>query len=186
MANPAVDIRRWTREEYEQLAESGFFPPDERLELVDGVIYEMSPQSSSHAATIAGLQAALQPALGPERHLRVQLPLALGSDALPEPDLAIVPGSWRDYLKSHPTTALLVVEVSETSMTHDRERKRKVYARADIPEYWIFYVGAKQIELCRDPRGEDYRSRVILKAGDTLSPLCCPGLSLRVEDLLPP
>ncbi|HEX7185698.1 MAG TPA: Uma2 family endonuclease, partial [Thermoanaerobaculia bacterium] len=126
-----------------------------------------------------------QPALDPDRHLRIQLPLALGSDALPEPDLAIAPGSWRDHLKSHPTTALLVVEVSETSMTHDRERKRRVYARAGIPEYWIFYVGAKEIEVCREPRSEDYRSRVILKAGDTLSPLCCPGLSIRVEALLP-
>ena len=93
MATATIDTRRWTREEYERLVEQGFFHPEERLELVEGVIYEMTPQSSYHATGIRATQRALEPIFTEGYDIRPQLPLALGDDSEPEPDVAVVPGT---------------------------------------------------------------------------------------------
>ncbi len=185
MATRAVDVRHWTRDEYEQLAESGAFPPGKRLELVDGVIYEMSPQKGRHAAGIRGVEEALRAAFPRGHDVRVQLPLSLTADSVPEPDIAVVPGSWRDYPDHHPTTAVLVVEVSESSFFHDRERKRSLYARAGIPEYWILDVAENRLEVYRSAGESGYESRLLLSAGDSLSPLASPDSSIAISDLLP-
>jgi Uma2 family endonuclease len=128
MAQPAADVRRWTREEYERLVEAGFFSPEERLELVDGMIYEMTPHTTWHATGILNCEEELRAVFSEGFHVRTQLPLALGSHAEPEPDLAVVPGRRHDYRSGHPTLAVLVVEVSETSAQYDREVKRRLYA----------------------------------------------------------
>lgn len=136
MAQPAVDIKlkRWMRDEYERLAESGFFHPDERLELIDGIIYEKPPQTSWHASTVCATQEALLRIFFDGFDLQSQMPLNLNADSQPEPDLAVVPGHWRDYLNAHPTTAVLIVEVSDSSLPLDREAKRVLYAEAQIPD----------------------------------------------------
>jgi Uma2 family endonuclease len=185
MATLAVDIRRWTREEYEQLVEKGFFRPDERVELVDGVIYEMTPQNSWHAAAIQALQEHLLPIFGRGYSVRIQMPLALGLESEPEPDVAIVRGHWREYRDSHPTTAVLVIEVADTTLLHDRERKSAIYARAGIPDYWVLNRIDACLEVYRDPRDGEYRSRTILRAGDTITPLARPKASIPVADLFP-
>lgn len=185
MATRAVDVRRWTREEYEQLAAAGFFQPGERVELVEGVIYEMSPQNGRHAAGILLVHDALRSAFPQGHQIRIQLPLLLGSDSEPEPDVAVVPGGPRDYIPSHPTTAVLIVEVSDSSSFHDRERKGGVYARAGIPEYWLLDVVAERLEVYRNPGAGIYQTRHHLKTGDTVTPLANPGASIAVADLLP-
>jgi Uma2 family endonuclease len=185
MAQPAVDVKRWTREEYERLAESGFFHPDERVELIDGIIYEMSPQTSRHSSTISAAQEILQRVFLDGFSLRIQMPLNLNADSQPEPDLAVVPGHWRDYLNAHPTTAVLLVEVSDSSLHLDREAKRVLYAEAQIPEYWILDTKAKQLEVFHDPSNGDYRFRTVLKPGDSITPLAAPDASIPVADLLP-
>lgn len=185
MATRAVDVRRWSREEYEQLAAAGFFQPDERVELVEGVIYEMSPQNGRHAAGIRGVEEALRSIFGQGYDVRTQLPLALGPHSAPEPDVVVVPGSWRDYRDSHPTTAVLIVEVSDSSSFHDRERKGGAYARAGIPEYWLLDVVAERLEVYRSPGEGSYQTRLLLKAGDTVNPLASPGSAIPVADLLP-
>lgn len=185
MATRAVDVRRWSREEYEQLAASGFFQPGERVELVEGVIYEMSPQNGRHAAGIRGVEEALRAIFRQGFDVRTQLPLALGSHSEPEPDVAVVPGGWRDYPDSHPTTAVLIFEVSDSSSFHDRQRKGGVYARAGIPEYWLLDVVAQRLEVYRDPGAGVYQTRLLLEAGDTVSPLASPGAPVAVADLLP-
>lgn len=185
MAQPAVDVKRWTREDYERLAESGFFHPDERVELIDGIIYEMSPQTSRHSSTILAAQEALQRAFPEGFSLRIQMPLDLSAHSKPEPDLAVVPGHWRDYLNAQPTTAVLIVEVSDSSLGLDREAKRMLYAEAQIPEYWILDTKAKQLEVCRHSGNGDYRSRTILTPGDSITPLAAPDASIPVADLLP-
>jgi len=185
MATLAAETRHWTREEYERLVAEGFFQPGERLELVDGLIFEMTPQNSWHAAAIQALQEALLPVFGKGFSLRVQMPLALGHDSEPEPDLAVVAGHWRNYRDRHPATAMLVVEVAETTLLHDRERKAGLYARGDIPDYWILNRAGACLEVLRDPVDGSYRSRTVLRAGDTVSPLGRPDFSIAVADLLP-
>ena len=185
MANLAADVRRMTREEYHRLDEEGFFPPDKRVELINGIVHEMPTQDSWHAATILAAQEELRRVFREEFHVRTQMPLALDLWSEPVPDLTVVSGHWRDYLSAHPTTAALVLEVSASSARFDREDKRLLYATAGIPEYWILYVKTKQLEMMREPRAGDYLSRVILKPGDTITPLAAQGASIRVADLLP-
>jgi len=185
MATRAVDVHRWTREEYEQLAAVGVFQPAERVELVDGVIYEMSPQKGRHAAGIRGVEEALRAAFLKGYDVRAQLPIALAPDSEPEPDVAVVSGSWRDYPDAHPTTAVLIVEVSDSSSFHDRERKRGLYARAGVPEYWILDVVADRLEVYRDLGAGAYQTRLLLQPGDTVVPLANPGAAIAVADLLP-
>jgi Uma2 family endonuclease len=174
-----------TREEYEQLAGTGRFPSGQRVELVDGVIYEMSPQKGRHAAGIRGVEEALRAAFLKGCDVRVQLPIALGPDSEPEPDIAVVPGSWRDYPDAHPTTAVLVVEVSDSSSFHDRERKGSLYARSGIPEYWILDVTEERLEVYRNPGESGYETRLLLKSGDFVAPMASPGANIAVADLLP-
>lgn len=169
MAAPAVDIRRWSREEYERMVEEGFFRPDERVELVDGIIFEMTPQNSWHAAAIQALQEILLEAFKKGFSVRFQLPLALSGDSEPEPDVAVVHGHWRDYREAHPTKAVLVVEVAESTLVYDRARKAAIYARAGIPEYWILNREDACLEVYRNPVDDKYRSRTVLKPGDTVA-----------------
>lgn len=185
MANPAFDVRRMTREEYHRLAEEGFFAPDQRVELINGIVHEMPTQDSWHASTIQAAQEELRRVFKDGFDLRIQMPLVLDLWSEPVPDLAVVAGHWRDYLSAHPETAVLVVEVSGSSARLDREEKRLLYAAAGIPEYWILYVKTKQLEIMREPGDGDYRSRVLLKPGDSVTPLAAPGASIRVADLLP-
>lgn len=187
MAIPAVEIhtRHWTREEYERMAEQGFFRPDERVELVDGIIYEMTPQSTSHAVGVRLVRRTLSPVFSQGFDILVQMPLVLGEDSEPEPDIAVVPGDPRDYLESHPTSAVLVVEVAESSLSHDRKRKGGLYARAGIQDYWVLLTKRKQLEVFRDPQDGIYQSKTILKATDRITPLARPEVSILVADLLP-
>lgn len=181
----AAQFRRFTREEYEDLVKQGFFHPDERVELVDGYIYEMTPQDSWHASGVQALQEVLIPLFKKGYSVRIQMPLALGFDSEPEPDMAVVRGHWREYRDAHPTTAVLVVEVAGASLIHDRDRKGPLYARAGIPEYWLLNRREACLEVLRDPRDGEYRSRMVLRAGDTISTLTRPGVSIPVSDLLP-
>jgi Uma2 family endonuclease len=187
MAIAAVDVHRWSREQYEQLAASGLFPPERRTELIDGVIYDMAAQNSMHATGYRLVEEALRAAFPPGSgfEVRGQLPLALSDDSEPEPDVAVVRGSIRDFRDRHPTTAALIVEVADSSLLHDRKRKAALYAQTGIPEYWILNLVRRTLEVHRDPAEGAYRSRTILRAADTVAPLARPEAALAVRDLLP-
>lgn len=185
MSAAAQDIHRWTRDEYERLVENGTFGPEDRVELVDGIIYDMTPQNSRHATAVRLVQRALDGVFEHGHDVRAQLPLAVGDTSVPEPDVAVVPGNPRDYRDSHPTSAILIVEVADSSAHHDRDRKARVYAAAGVPEYWILNLPDRVLEVHRDPVRDSYSSRKILRAGETVSPLASPQTTLRIEDLLP-
>lgn len=180
----ANNVHRWTREEYGRMDAEGLFAPDARVELVDGIVYDKRPQTSPHA-TCLHLALRLLTLLLPETYIRVQAPLALSDDSEPEPDLAVVPGELEDYDQSHPTTALLVVEVADSSLSRDKEHKIPLYARCGIPEAWLLNVPAKTLEVHRDPRGGRYRSHQLLRIGDTVSPILRPEARIAVADLFP-
>ena len=97
MAVSAVNVHQWTREEYERLAADGFFGPEGRVELVEGIVYDMSPQKSLHASGVRLVERALSRIFSDGWDVRGQMPLALGDDSEPEPDVAVVAGSPRDY-----------------------------------------------------------------------------------------
>jgi len=184
MSVAAVKPRRWTREEYDRLNEQGVFQEGERLELIEGEILEMTPQNARHAATVTLVYGALDDALLAGYFIRGQLPLALSEDSEPEPDIAVVAGSARDYLEAHPTTAALVVEVADSSLPFDRRRKLPLYARHRIPEFWLVNVESEQLEAYRKPMGEAFLEQEILTRGDRISsPILREPVA--VADLLP-
>ena len=186
-----IEQRRWTRAEYDRMIQHGVFRPDEKLELIDGEILVMTPQGTPHAGTIGLVHDVLCDVFG-HRHVRVQLPFALDDASEPEPDLAVVAGTPRDYLRAHPESALLLVEVAETTLAFARRRKGSLYARAGIAEYWVVNVAAGALEVYRSPGQDDearyghaYRETIVLRPGDVVAPLAAPDMRIAVADLLP-
>ena len=176
---------RWSREVYDRAVEAGVFGPHDRLELLDGQLLSMTPQGSRHAAIVGQAGRVLRDAFGPDCSVRMQCPLAVGDDSEPEPDLAVVPGREIDYLDAHPTTALLIVEVSDDSLPRDRTVKQRLYARHGIPEYWILALPDARLEVYRDAGDTGYGSITTHRPGETVRPLARPTAAVAVADLLP-
>jgi Uma2 family endonuclease len=190
MSVSTLQTRRWTRQEYDRMAKAGLFKADERVELLDGEIAVMTPQASPHSVSIGMAERTLQHLFGPAYWVRVQMPLIGDPDSEPEPDLAVVPGEPRAYLQEHPRSAVLVVEVSDTTLSLDRDRKGPIYSRAGIPEYWIVNLVERTLEVYRDPlahrdRPPRYQILQCLSAADRIAPLAKPDVPVRGADLLP-
>lgn len=134
MERVSTKMRRWTRVEYEQIVDTGFFRPDEPVELIGGHLIVSEPQGSPHAAAVGLTCEALRATFGRGWIVREEKPVALDDDSEPQPDLAVVPGTHRDYAAAHPGRAVLVVEVAESSLVWDREVKGSLYARAGIED----------------------------------------------------
>ena len=180
--------RRWTREEYYRMGELGFFH-GQRVELIEGEIIVLSPQNWPHSSTVDRVGEVLRRILGIGFWVRTQIPLNLGTSD-PELDVSVVLGRREDY-SDHPTTAVLIVEVSDSTLAYDRSRKASLYARAGIADYWIVNLVDKQLEVRRDPRpdpsqyyGHGYASVTILVPPAVVNPLAAPQVSLAVADLL--
>jgi Uma2 family endonuclease len=185
MVEAAIRQHPFSRDEYEHAVAAGVFHPEARLELLEGEILEMPPQSSLHSTALQLCADALRTAFGPGYVIRVQMPLALTQDSEPEPDITVVVGHARDYRDAHPSSALLVVEVAENSLLHDRGRKQAAYARAGIPEYWIVNLKKRCVETYRDPRAGSYRVRTVALPSDMLRPPALSAAQIAVCDLLP-
>lgn len=192
-APSALPARRgWTREEFQRAGDLGLFGPEERLELINGEIYEKVTQNSRHATGVLLSEEAARRIFGIGYSVRSQLPLALGGRGQPEPDIAVVTGSARDYAQAHPTDAVLVIEVSDTTLDFDRTTKAAAYAQAGIADYWIVNLVERILEVYRQPTsmpgqslGFHYRSILRLAEGESISPLSAPNATIAVADLLP-
>jgi Uma2 family endonuclease len=174
-------VRPLRRAEYDKLVELGAFNEDERIELLYGTLVAMSPQEPPHAGVLTELPTRFIRALGDRAVVRVQLPLALTEDSEPEPDLAIVPPG--NYRKAHPSQALLIVEVADSSLRKDRIVKAQLYAEAGIPEYWLINLAEDLVLVHWGPEPKGYREIVEHRDGE-LRPIAFPDLALSVGDIL--
>ncbi len=184
--------RLWTVGEFERAADLGAFGSDEKLELIEGEIIRKMTQKEPHAWCIQAVTEALRRVYATGHSVRVQLPLVLSPRNKPEPDVAVVLGSYDVYKAAHPTTAVLVVEISDTTLLMDQAAKSAIYARAGIPEYWIVNLPERLIEVYRQPGpmptqplGHGYRSLTRHSAGETVFPLGFQSVEFAVSDLLP-
>lgn len=189
LAEPQVHL--WTRGEYYKMADVGLFA-GKHVELIEGRIIEMSPMGSLHATGVGLAGRALEAAFGHGYFARWQMPLDADEISEPEPDIAIIQGDVRSFKLNHPRTAVLIVEVAETSLSYDRSEKATLYAKLGIPDYWILNLVERQLEVNRgpvvdesQPSGYAYRDVLILKAGDSVSPIAKPNAKIAVDDLLP-
>ena len=191
MAQAPLTLRRWKRTEYERLVALGVFH-GEPIELIGGQLVVAEPQYPYHASAISAADYALRAVLPPGWIVRVQAPVSLDDESEPEPDVAVVPGSVDDYRSAHPSRPALIIEVSESSLGSDRERKGSVYARAGLRDYWILNLEEGVLEVYREPAADPsalfgwrYARRQVFNASARVSPLAAPDASIRVGDLLP-
>jgi Uma2 family endonuclease len=177
--------RRFTVDEYHRMAEVGILGPDDRVELLDGEIVEMSPIGARHAATVTRLEHLFHRLVGDRAIVRGQNPVRSDQYSEPEPDLALVTPRADFYAEGHPAPRdiLLIVEVSDTSLGYDRLRKVPNYARAGIPEVWLADLSMNRVERYREPSGDAYADRQILGPEAALTPLLLPDVTIRVGDL---
>src|SRR6185503_14743410 len=176
-----------TVERYFALVTERVFAPDDRVELLEGVVVSMAPQNTPHASGVARATRALMRAVGEQAVVRTQLSFIAGPYSVPEPDVAVVPGRYEDYDHVHPRTALLVIEVADSSLKQDRLTKAMVYAAADVPEYWIVNVVHGQVEVHRDPdrTARRYRSVSVVRRDGQIAPVAFPDVSIDADTLLP-
>lgn len=175
-----AQVRRFTRKEYDVLVLSGFFE-DEKVELLEGVITEMTPQGTPHAKAIMRLNMILVPPLVGRADVGVQLPFAASDMSEPEPDLFIVPHDDED---AHPETAYCIMEVAVTSQRHDR-RKVGIYARANVPQLILIDVPRREARIFRDPRDGDYERVETLREGQPVVIDAFPDVAFDLAQVLP-
>ena len=179
-------LKRWTVEEYHRLSESGFLAAEERTELISGQIIAMASQGASHVTSVCLLGEQLRDQLGKAVVIRTQQPIYLDDSSEPEPDIALVRGSIKDYSQSHPQPPdiYLIVEVADTTLKQDCEGKAQLYAQAGILDYWVVDVKNRQLHIFRSPTSAGYTSHLILQEPHQVSPLAFPDIVITLGDIL--
>lgn len=172
--------------EYHRMIEAGVFGSDERLELLEGMIVQMSPQSPRHARVIRRLCDPLLVPVPADCVAQARLPLSIEPDSEPEPDVAVVARAEAEARDHHPRSARLLFEVASDSVRKDRLAKAPVYARAGIPEYVIVNLAQDCLEVHRDAdtAAARYRTVTTLTASDRFESATVPGFAFLVRDLL--
>ena len=185
----ALDLkrRRFTVTEYHQMAQAGILGEDDRVELIDGEIVEMTPIGCLHAACVNRLNRRFSRTFGDVALVSVQNPVRLGEDSEPEPDLALLRPRADFYASGHPgpEDIFLLVEVADSSSDPDRRVKVPLYARAGIPEAWLADLEQQTITAYADPTPDGYRSVRVFRRGEVVAPGVFPDRALAVADLLP-
>ena len=180
-----VPRHRLTVRDYYRLAEVGILGADERVELLEGQLVDMSPIGPRHALVSGALTELLVQAVAGHAHVRVQLPIALDNHSEPEPDFALVRRPWDGYPHAHPNAhdVLLLIEVSDSSLDYDRGAKRELYARAGIREFWIVDLTSNSVLVHRAPKDGVYASVASVDLSGTLHIEALPGVAIAVASL---
>lgn len=178
--------RAFNVDDYYRMAEVGILSEDDRVELVEGEIVEMSPIGSRHQGCVNRLTALLTEFAARRYVVGVQGPLRLGEHSEPQPDIALLKPRDDFYSAGHPTPedVLLLIEVSETSAGYDREVKLPLYARAGVGEVWIVDLGAQTVEVNSHPEAGFYGTATTVRRGMAAASSVVSGLSLAAEDVL--
>lgn len=183
--NAAIALRRLSVHDYHRMAESGILQPDERIELLEGQIIQMAAKGTAHRAAVTRIQRLFQAQIGDRVLICLQDPVQLDDYSEPEPDIAILVPDPLDYAEHHPTPAevYLLIEVSDTTLKFDRERKAPAYARAGIQEYWVLDVNDRKLHVYRSPNQDGYQSETILAEELTIAPLAFPECVIAIKEM---
>jgi Uma2 family endonuclease len=178
--------RLFTTAEYHTMLQAGILTEEDRVELIEGEILQMTPIGSRHAGCIKDLNGIFSQSLGKRAVVGVQDPVHLNDFSEPQPDLSVLQPRGDKYRGSHPgpDDVFLLIEVADSSTGHDRTLKVPLYGRCGIPECWLLDLPGGLLDVHRDPTPDGYRTRHRLRAGDTVSPLAFPDLVLDVATLI--
>lgn len=182
----ALMSRRFTIDEYMRMAEVGVLDPDDRVELIDGVIIKMAPTGRPHGGRthrIARIFSSIVPA---DVEISIQSTIRLNDQTAPEPDIALLNPQASLDLENIPRAKdiLLIIEVAASTLRTDRGPKALRYAQSGIPELWIFDLPDREIEVSRQPTPQGYADIRRYRPGDTLTIQTLPEIRLTVDQLL--
>jgi len=178
--------RRFTAAEYNQMIEAGVFGQDERLELIDGEIVEMSPIGDRHAACVRRLNELLGQLCFGRAIVDVQDPIVVGVEYAPQPDLALL-RPRADYYASHTPTAIdcmLVIEVADSSAEFDRQIKMPRYARGGVAELWLVDLERDVVVVYQNPMGDSYQHVQVFRRDETIALGPAEGTRVQVQSIL--
>lgn len=183
---------RWTHDEYLQAHELGWFE-NKRTELIEGEIVYMPAMNVKHFQGVVKSSEALQLIFAKKGFfVSTQCPLKVSEISDPEPDVAVIEGKPEDFKDAFPTTAALVIEIADSSLTYDRTEKASLYAKAGVPDYWIVNIKDRRLEVRRLPVkdstaifGYSYSMLQMLAENETISPLVKPEVEIKIVELLP-
>jgi Uma2 family endonuclease len=182
----AVELPRhkFTAEEFEKMAEAGLFVED-RVELLDGDIVQMSPIGPPHARCVNRLNMFFATAVRDYATVQVQGPVRIGDFWVPQPDLTVMQNET--YLAgvgwATPEDVLLVIEVSDTSLRYDRA-KLPAYARAGVQEAWLVHLPNEVVFVHREPVEDEFRVIQTYRRGEHIGPLRLRALQVEVDAIL--
>jgi Uma2 family endonuclease len=178
--------KRFTFSDYYAMADAGIFTEEDRVELIEGDIYELPPNGNRHAGCVNRLTTFLTEGLAGRVIVSVQNPVHLNDFSEPQPDIAVLRRREDFYSASHPTAqdVFFVVEAADSSLEYDKRLKVPDYARNGIAEAWLADLTARVLLVFRDPSPEGYRQVLTLRPGESVTPLAFPDLILDVSTLL--
>ena len=180
-------VRKFTVAEYYRMAEVGILAPEERVQLIEGEIIVMPPPSPPHSGTIIRSNRLLWGLAADQFLVCIQTPLHLDDGSEPEPDVMLARPRADYYATAHPTPAdtFVVLEVSDSTLEFDRNRKAQVYGRAGVAQTLVLNLPEDCIENFTEPGPQSYGRHTIHRRGDKIQLIALPDLELAVEDLLP-
>jgi Uma2 family endonuclease len=186
MLREEIRTRRFTVSEYHRMAEAGILGEDDRVELVGGELVEMTPIGSRHLACMVALNHLLVEASERRWFVSVQNPVRLSERDEPQPDLSLLRGMPDPAAPAPPgpEDVLVTIEVSDTTLSYDRNVKLPMYARARIPEAWIVDLTGRKVEVRSDPASDGYRASKTFGPGEVIVSSTAGGISLPVDEVL--
>lgn len=173
-------------DEWRRLGEANIFPPESRVELINGEILDMAPIGFYHAGHLKRINKLFTRLVPDNIIISVQDPLQLGDFSEPEPDFILLNPNDDFYSSRHPNAddVLLLIEVADTSLKFDQNQKLHLYALHNIPEYWLLNLNDSCLEVYRKPNGDVYAEKTTLRAGDTSTLSQLPEITVRISDIL--
>lgn len=189
MIEPETDVgaefqrRRFTVEEFQRMGEAGILAPEERVELIDGEVVQMTPVGARHNWSVIDLTEHLIRLMADELQLAVQCSLQVGSEQL-SPDFAMLRRGGRRDQVPQPEDCVLLVEVAESSVSFDSGSKARKYASVDIPEYWVLDLPKDRVLVYRRPEGGSYRETGAHARGSSFTSPALGGRTIQVADVL--
>ena len=181
--------KRWTRHECENIEAAGLWDRD-RLELIEGELITRAPEKRPHVIVFMSVLEWLAGVFG-MKHLNAEGPIDVASEdnptSEPEPDIAVLARTAPEYMGGNPPASdvRLVIEVSDSTLAFDLGPKARLYARAEIPEYWVFDIGGRRLIVHRDPRAGRYSAVTAYAEGESIAPLASPSESFPVAAAFP-
>ncbi len=185
-AAEATGVRRFTVDEYHRMVDAGILREDDRVELIYGVIREMSPKNRPHIVAATRVLRVLDRGLAGRAGVYIEAPLGLVKlDSEPEPDIVVSDDPDVESYGTESFRPLLVIEVADSSLRYDLSLKSELYAKAGIPEYWVVDLPNRVLVVFRDPEGGSYQTRTTHEPGSRIAPVSWPDFEIDVDSLFP-